>query len=125
MERRMRRAFEGLGFAPVLLPATDVYETGDEFVLELEVPGYEETELGIAVLDHTISVKGERKEQRKEEDRAFHLHERLERKFERRFELPGEADTTHVRATFANGVLEVHTPKLTGSKPTKVEIAKR
>ncbi len=125
MERRMRRAFEGLGFAPVLLPAADVYETDDEFVVELEVPGYEEKELGIEVFDHTVSVRGVRKVTKEEQDKAFHVHERLEREFERRFELPAEADTKHVHATFTKGVLELRTPKLPGSKPQKVEIAKK
>jgi HSP20 family molecular chaperone IbpA len=75
MERQMRRVFEGIGFAPVLLPAADIYETEDEFVVELEVPGYEEKELGIEVFDHTVSVKGERKEAKEEKDKAFHLRE--------------------------------------------------
>jgi HSP20 family protein len=124
MERQLRRAFEGIGFAPVLPPAADVYETTDEFVVELEVPGYEERELGIQVSDHTVTVKGERKEAREAKEQYFHLHERLEREFERRFELPADADTKHLRATFAKGVLEVHAPKLAVSVPQKVEIRK-
>ncbi|MGZ4307933.1 MAG: Hsp20/alpha crystallin family protein [Gaiellaceae bacterium] len=119
-----RRMLEGAGFAPVLLPAADIYETDDEFVMELEVPGYDEKELGIEVFDHTVRVKGERKEAKEEEEKSFHLRERLERKFERRFELPLAADTEHVRAKFATGVLEVHAPKLAISKPHMVEITK-
>lgn len=124
MERRMRRMVEGIGFAPTLPPAADIYETADEFVVELEVPGYEEQELGIEVFDHTVSVKGERKEAKEEKERSFHLHERLERAFERRFQLPPEADSEHVRAKFAKGVLELHAPKLAESKPHKVAITK-
>ena len=124
MERRMRRMFEGVGFAPVLLPAADIYETDDEFVMELDVPGYAEKELGIEVFDHTVRVKGESKEAKDETEKSFHLRERLERKFERRFELPLEADTEHVRAKFAAGVLEVHAPKLAISRPQTVEITK-
>jgi HSP20 family protein len=122
MERRMRRVFEELGFAPALLPAADIYETEDEFVVEVEVPGYEEKELGIEVSDHRLTIRGERKEAREQKDKAFRLHERLEREFERRFELPAEADTKHVEAKFAKGVLEVHAPKLAVSKPQKIEI---
>jgi HSP20 family molecular chaperone IbpA len=62
VERRMRPMFEEVGFAPTLLPAADIYETEDEFVVEVEVPGYEETELGIEVSDHRLTTKGERKE---------------------------------------------------------------
>ena len=50
MERRMRRLLEGAsGFAAAPLPAADVYETGGEYVVELEVPGYEEEELAVEV----------------------------------------------------------------------------
>lgn len=124
MERRMRRMLEDVGVAPAPLPAADVYETSDEFVVELEVPGYEETELGIEVSDHTLTVTGERKETTEEKQKAFRLRERLEHEFERRFQLPLEADTKHVTAVFKKGVLELHAPKLQTAKPRKVEIAK-
>ena len=126
MERRMRRTFEQLGFAPTLLPAADIYETDDEIVVELEVPGFEEKGLGVEVFDHQLVVKGQRveaKEQEKDE-KTFQLRERLERKFERRFVLPVEADTKHVKAKFEKGVLEVHTPKRALLKPHKIEITK-
>ena len=59
MERRMRRLLDDVGFVPALLPAVDVYETEDEFVLELEVPGYEEKELTIEAFDHTVAIAGD------------------------------------------------------------------
>ncbi|MGZ4415745.1 MAG: Hsp20/alpha crystallin family protein [Gaiellaceae bacterium] len=90
MERGMRRMFDEFGFAPAL-PAADVYETKDEFVVELEVPGFEEKELGIEVTDHTLVLKGERTEAKAEKE--FRLRERLEQKFERRFYLPADTDT--------------------------------
>ena len=128
MERQLRRFFGDLGFAPALMPAADLYETDEEFVLEVEVPGYAEKELDVEAFDHTLVVKGERTELKEEkeekEERIFRLHERLEKKFERRFLLPTEADTTHLKATFVNGVLEVHAPKLVISKPHKIEIGK-
>jgi HSP20 family protein len=126
MERRMRRIFEEIGFAPVLAPAADVYETDDEFVVELEVPGYEEKELSIEVSDHMLAVKGSRTKAktRAEEHKEFVLHERLERAFERRFILPSEADTEHLKAVFGEGVLEVRAQKLETAKPRKVAITK-
>ena len=118
----MRRLFEEIGFAPALLPAADIYETDDEFVVELEVPGYEEKELVIEVFDHTLAVKGEREKTKEEKTKEFSLHERIERKFERRFVLPVEADTEHLKAIFGKGVLEVHAPKVKTAKPKKVAI---
>jgi HSP20 family protein len=124
MERRMRRLFGEIGFAPAFAPAADVYETDDEFVVELEVPGYEEKELGIEVFDHTLAVRGTRAKVTEEKTKEFALHERLERQFERRFVLPSEADTEHLEAVFSKGVLEVHAPKLKTAKPKQVAITK-
>jgi len=124
IERRMRRAFEEFGFAPALVPAADVYETDGEFVVEIEVPGYEERELEIELSDHTLTVKGERGEKVEKAEKTFRLHERLERAFERRFALPLDADTERVSATFHKGVLELHAPKVETAKPRKVAIGK-
>lgn len=125
VERRVRRLFEEIGFAPVLAPAADVYETDDEFVVELEVPGYEEKELSIEISDHMLAIKGSRTKATEEQKKEFALHERLERAFERRFILPAEADTEHVKAVFTNGVVELHAQKLQAAKPKKVEITKK
>jgi HSP20 family protein len=123
MERRMRRMFEDIGFGPFVVPAADFYETEREYVIELEVPGFEEQELGIHVSDHTLTIKGERKEEaEKAPDRSFRFHERRERVFERRFYLPAEADPEHVQATFAKSILTVLTPKAPEPKPRKVPI---
>jgi HSP20 family protein len=125
MERRMRRIFEEIGFAPVLAPAADVYETGEEFVVELEVPGYEEKELSVEVSDHVLAIRGSHtKEAKDEEHKEFALRERLEREFERCFVLPKEADTEHVKAVFREGLLEVRAPMLEAAKPKKVAITK-
>lgn len=124
MERRFRRLMEGVGFAPSVMPAADVYETAGEFVVELEVPGYEEKELGVVVSDHMLTIKGTRSEMKEEKERSFRLHERLEAEFERTFELPPEIDSEHVAAVFEKGVLKVHAPKASLTEPRKVEITK-
>ena len=123
MERRMRRMLEAIGMAPALLPAADVYETADEVVVALDVPGFEEKELDVEVSDHMLRVTGTHKVTKEQSEKAFYLQERLEREFERCIELPAETDTTHVNALFKHGVLEVHAAKLdTTTAPTKVEI---
>jgi HSP20 family protein len=122
-ERRMQRLFGESGFvsqAPV--PAADVYETPDEYVVALDVPGYEEKELAVELSDHTLAIKGHRSKATGEEKKEFALQERLDHEFERRFALPTAADTEHVKAIFAKGVLEVHTPKVVVSEPKKVAI---
>ncbi len=124
MERRMRRMFEDVGVAPAAMPAVDIYETPEELVVELEVPGYEEKDLGLEVTDHTLIVRGEVKEVKEEKEKTFLLHERLERTFERRFQLPVDADTGKLAATFKKGVLEIHAPKVGEAKPRPIAIGK-
>ena len=123
LERHRRRILDDIGLGPFTVPAADFYETDHDFVIELEVPGFEEKELGIDVSEHTLTIEGERKTETEEEpEKAFRFRERLEKTFERRFYLPLEADTDHVEATFAKGVLKVHIPKAPEAKPLKVPI---
>jgi HSP20 family protein len=122
MERRMRRLLEDMGFGPLTTPAADIYETAEEFVVEIEVPGFAEDELEVQVADHTLTVKGEAKEEKEKRERTFLLHERLERSFERRFQLPEEADTEKVTAVFSKGLLEIHAPKAGRAQAKKVPI---
>ena len=122
MERRMRRMLEDVGFGPITVPAADVNETPEEFIVELEVPGFEEKELGLEVTDHTLTIRGEVKAEKEETEKTYLLHERLERHFERRFQLPEDADTDKLVATFESGVLEIHAPKTVEAKPRKVMI---
>jgi HSP20 family protein len=122
--RASRRVLEGTGFAPMPLPAADVYETAEEYVVTLDVPGYEEKELRVEVSDHMLAIKGQRAKASDEQEKAFALRERLERKFERRFTLPVRADTEHVKATFVKGVLEIRTPKRRGTESKTVTITR-
>jgi HSP20 family protein len=127
IERRFRRLFDGFSVMPALvspeLPAADVYETPEEFVVELEVPGYDEDDLGVEISDHTLTIGGIRTESEDEEDKAYRLRERLERTFERRFVLPAQVDTEHLAAEFTKGVLKVHAPKLAAAKQRTVAIS--
>jgi HSP20 family protein len=122
MDRRFRRMLEGFGLAPALVPAADVYETGEEWVIELEAPGYGESDLSLEVRNHSLTIKGTREQVSEEEEKTFRMHERLEREFERTFALPTEVDTDHVTAKFVKGVLEVHAPKLPVFETRKIEI---
>jgi HSP20 family protein len=122
VDRRMRRLLEDFGVAPAQLPAADMYETEKELIVELEVPGFDEKELSLEASDHVLTIKGERIEEKEEEEKTFFLHERLEKHFERSLTMPIEADLDRVAATFRAGVLEVHVPKIEPAKARKIEI---
>ena len=122
MERRVRRVFEDAGLAPKLLPAADIYETDDRFVVELEVPGFEEQELEIEVSDHTLKISGSRHAETEREEKSFRLRERLDRQFERTFRLPSEVDAEHIHASFDSGVLKVEADRTAVAEAHKVPI---
>jgi HSP20 family protein len=122
IERRMRRMLEDFGVAPAPLPAADLYETERELIVELDVPGFDEKELALEVMDHTLTIRGERTKEKEQKEKSFYLHERLEKHFERSFTLPPDADTEHVDAKFGKGILEVHIPKIEQAKTRKIEI---
>lgn len=119
----MRRLLEDRGLFAFEAPATDVYETDSDYVVELEVPGFERSELSVEVSDHTLVVKGEHEEEAEKAGGELLLHERLERRFERSFELPAEVDVAKVAAACDKGVLTLHVPK-SGAKaePRSIEI---
>jgi len=119
MERRLRRMFEGS-----LAPAADVYETPEELVVELEVPGYEEKELGLEVTEHMLTITGTHEQTTETVEKTFRLHERIGGAFERTFMLPPEIDGEHMTATFEKGLLKIHAPKAEATRPRKIAISK-
>ena len=121
MERSMRRF--GMPLMPVAaLPAADIYETDDEYVIELEVPGYTEKELTIEVADHMLTVTGKHEAASDEKEKTYRLAERLQMEFERRFELPSEVDPEKMKATFKEGVLDLRTPKMVAAAPKMIPV---
>jgi HSP20 family protein len=125
VERRMRRFFEDVGIAPAMTPAADVYETSEELVVELDVPGFDEQDLAVALIDHTLAVSGTRAHDTAKKEKDLRLRERPDAYFKRRFHLPVEADTEHVTAEYGKGVLTLHVPKLAAAKPRSVKIVKK
>ena len=116
MERRVRHLLEDRGLFEVEVPATDVYETDTDYVVELEVPGFDPGDLTVELTGGTLVVKGAHEEETEKPGRRLMLHERLERSFERRFELPVDIDAEHVAASCAKGVLTLRVPR-SGKRP--------
>lgn len=124
MERRLRHLFDTVGSAPTVEPAVDIYETETEFVLELEVPGFDEKELAVEITDHALIVSGEHEQEAERKDQEFVLHERVQSRFSRRFQLPAASDTEHISAACEKGLLTLHVPKTAAEPVRKIDITK-
>jgi HSP20 family protein len=104
------------------MPAMDLLETSDHFVLRADLPGMSEEDVKIELEDATLSISGERKTEHESEQEGFYRVERASGSFQRSLTLPQGVDPEAVSASFDRGVLEVRIPKPEQRKPRRISI---
>jgi HSP20 family protein len=104
------------------VPAMDLVETKEAFVLRADLPGVGEGDVKIEVEDNVLTVSGERKSEHESRDQGFYRMERAFGTFSRSLTLPKGVNADAVAASFDRGVLEVHIPKPEQAKPRRIEI---
>jgi HSP20 family protein len=105
------------------IPAMDLVETEDSFVLTADLPGLSEADVNIEVEDNVLTVSGERKSEHEDRKGGYYRVERSYGSFRRSLTLPEGVDPEAVKATFDKGVLEVTVPKPAQQTPRKVQIS--
>jgi HSP20 family protein len=101
-------------------PRIDLHETEKSYSLEAELPGLEERDIDLSVHDGVLTLKGEKRYEKKD---AARVVERHYGSFQRVFTLPSDVDDAKIDATFDKGVLTVTMPKKPGSKPASRQIS--
>jgi HSP20 family protein len=104
------------------IPAMDLVETDGAFVLKADLPGLSESDVNIEVEDDVLTISGERKSEQQDRKAGYYRVERSYGSFRRSLTLPEGVEADSVKATFANGVLEVTVPKPVHQAPRKVQI---
>lgn len=104
------------------MPAMDLVETKDHFVLRADLPGLAEGDVNIEVDDNVLTVSGERKAEHETTKEGYHRVERAFGSFSRSLTLPEGVDAEAVSASFDRGVLEITIPKPEQRKPRKISI---
>src|ERR1700754_90882 len=104
------------------MPAMDLVETDDHFVLRADLPGLSEEDVNIEVEDRVLTISGERKAAHEGSKEGSPRVERAFGSFSRALTLPEGIDPEAVAATFDRGVLEIRIPKPEQRKPRKVSI---
>jgi HSP20 family protein len=104
------------------MPAMDLVETEDHFVLRADLPGLGESDVNIEVEDNVLTVSGERKAEHETANEGYHRVERAFGSFSRSLTLPEGVDAEAVAASFDRGVLEISIPKPEQRKPRKISI---
>ena len=93
------------------VPAVDIVEENDRFVLHADVPGVNAEDIDVSMDNGILTVSGERRSEDTTEDNGYRRIERSHGRFLRRFTLPDTADADNVTAKSQNGILEVSIPK--------------
>lgn len=104
-------------------PATDIYETKDDYVFKIELPGISKEDVKVEVNGDNMEIKGERKEEKEIKREDYHRNERVCGSFMRNFQLPKNADGQKMSASMKDGVLELHIPKREESKTKAIPIS--
>ena len=109
------------------IPAVELSENENEFLVTAELPGMQPTDVQVTFDDGVLTIRGEREEKKEERDRRYHLWERGYGTFLRTFTFPVAIDDEKIVAEHKDGLLEVRVPKLPGSKPQgrKIEVVSK
>jgi HSP20 family protein len=111
---------EGLD-AALWSPAADVYETSEEVILSVELPGVRLEDVHLEALDGKLRVSGVRRSDGGVEPRQFVRMERIFGNFSRDFSVPATIDSSRIKATLKAGILRVVAPKTDRAQPIPVE----
>lgn len=136
LQREMNRVFDGFwrrfdqpfGGLDSLFgqatPRTDIVETDKAVEVSVELPGIDEKDIEITLVDDTLTIQGEKKAEREESRKGFHLSERAFGSFYRAIPLPPGIKTDAAEAKFRKGVLTVTLPKSpeAAAKTRKIEV---
>ena len=95
----------------MMMPHMDVSETANEVRICAELPGVSEKDVDVSLSDDVLTIRGEKKFERKDDKENFHFVERSYGTFQRSLRLPYAINPEQVQASFENGVLTVTLPK--------------
>jgi HSP20 family protein len=124
LHREMDRLFEGVwnedtrssGLPDVwargeIMPQVDVTEDDKAFQVKIDLPGLDEKDVDVTLSDRVLTIRGEKKEEKKTKEKDFYRRERAQGMFRRSIELPIAVDAAKIEASFKKGVLTIQLPK--------------
>jgi len=121
----MDRLFEDSVITPRAIgamPKIDIKEKKDGIVVKAELPGVEEKDVNVEILDNVMTISGEKAEEKEEEKEGYYYKESRSGAFERSFSLPADVKADKAEAEMKNGVLTVTVPKIEPKKARKIAI---
>jgi HSP20 family protein len=118
------RANPGYASNDGFTPALDVEETADAFVVSADLPGMSKNDVKVNIVDDVLTIRGERKRAREHgtSESSFRRVERVYGAFERRLVLDAPVRADKIKATYRDGVLEIHVPKADEARVHEIEV---
>jgi HSP20 family protein len=104
------------------VPAFDISENENEYVVSAELPGIDSKDLDITLSEGLLTVKGEKKQEKEENGDNYHRVERTYGSFQRNFRIPERVKEDEVDATYKDGVLKLTLKKAEKSEVKKIEV---
>ena len=104
------------------LPSLDLAETDNELVVKAELPGMDPKDIDISLSDGTLTIKGEKKQEKEEKKSDYHFIERSYGAFTRSIQLPRQVEREKISASYKNGLLRITLPKSEEAKKKEVKI---
>ncbi len=115
-------AWQSDEYAGFMRLALDVTENDEAYTVRASVPGINPDDLDISFSDNTLTIKGELKEEKVDENERWHLRERRFGEFMRSITLPNAVNADKIEAHYENGVLTLTLPKAEEVKPRKISV---
>jgi HSP20 family protein len=134
LRQEMSRLWDAMGgpgfslrrFRPFLeepaWPAVDIFERNGALVVKADVPGLTAKDIEVTVNEGSVTISGERTEEKEVKEKDFYRSERSYGRFVRQLALPAGADISRAQATFKEGILEISIPMKEESKQKKIEV---
>jgi HSP20 family protein len=124
-DRLLRRPSWHLAPANFFNPAVECFTRDKMLVLRVELPGVDPKEVEVSVTGGQLFIRGEKKEEKKIDEKDFFFREIGRGRFERNFSLPEGAKADELKASFLNGVLELTMPLFVVEASRKIPIETR
>jgi HSP20 family protein len=121
-DRALAEGTDGNGASVSWIPHVDIHEEAERFVVLADVPGVAGKDIEITADKGVLTIKGERRSEKKSTEDGFERVERASGTFLRRFTLPESADAEAIKASHADGVLEVTIPKRPQEQPRRISV---
>ena len=103
-------------------PDIDIAETDNDIIVKAEIPGVDPKEIDISITEDTLTIKGEKKEEKEDKGKSFYCIERSYGRFARSIDLPTQVLSDKVEAKEHRGVLEITLPKMEKAKTKTITV---